>query len=137
MKYWLGIVSKDHVLIGVQGKFAQVCHGKKGPLKRLQRNDWLVYYSPKQSLDSDNPIQEFTAIGKVSDDDVYEFEMNATFKPFRRKVDYLANTRALRIADVKSSLELTTTPNWGYQLRFGLLELSEHDFGIIHNKMKS
>ena len=113
MKYWLGIVSKDHVLKGVQGKFAQVCHGKKGPLKRLQKNDWLVYYSPKQSLSGDNPVQEFTAIGKVSDDDVYEFEMNESFTPYRRKVDYLANTRALRIADVKSSLEFTAAPNWG------------------------
>ena len=31
MRYWLGVVSKEHVLRGVQGSFAQVCHGKKGP----------------------------------------------------------------------------------------------------------
>ena len=136
MKYWLGVVSKNHVMIGVEGKFAQVCHGKSGPLKRLKKDDWLVYYSPKQAMNSDIPVQEFTAIGQVSDDEVFEFAMNDSFKPFRRKMDYWANARALKIADVKSMLHLTAEPNWGYQLRLGLLELSDHDFDIIYERMK-
>jgi hypothetical protein len=33
MRYWIGVVSKEHVMRGVQRGFAQVCHGKEGPLK--------------------------------------------------------------------------------------------------------
>ena len=34
-KYWIGTVSREHVRIGVEGGFCQVCHGKKGPLARM------------------------------------------------------------------------------------------------------
>jgi hypothetical protein len=33
--YWVGVVSKEHVDIGVAGGFAQVNHGKAGPLERM------------------------------------------------------------------------------------------------------
>jgi hypothetical protein len=33
MCYWIGVASKEHVMRAVQGGFAQVCHGKEGPLK--------------------------------------------------------------------------------------------------------
>ena len=36
MKYWIGTVSKEHVLRGVAGDFCQVCHGKAAPLNRMQ-----------------------------------------------------------------------------------------------------
>ena len=137
MKYWLGVVSKDHVLKGVDGQFAQVCHGKEGPLKRLKKGDWLVYYSPKQSMSGAGGLQELTAIGEVRDDCVFQYEMNEDFKPFRRMIDYVANAKPLRIDAVKSKLDLTAAPNWGYQLRLGLLELSEADFKIIHAKITS
>lgn len=45
MRYWIGVASKEHVMRGVQGRFAQVCHGKAGPLKQMRPNDWLIYYS--------------------------------------------------------------------------------------------
>ena len=38
-RYWLGVASKDHVQIGVEGGFCQLCHGKKTPLTRMQRGD--------------------------------------------------------------------------------------------------
>ena len=54
-KYWVGTVSKEHVLVGVKGGFCQVCHGKKGPLARMKEGDWLIYYSPKESFGGDEP----------------------------------------------------------------------------------
>jgi EVE domain len=135
MRYWLGVVSKDHVLRGVEGGFAQVCHGKKGPLQRLKKGDWLVYYSPKQSMNGAAGLQEFTAIGEVRDDIVFQFEMNESFRPFRRQINYIKGAKPLPIEAVKSELELTAASNWGYQLRLGLLELSKLDFKIIHAEM--
>jgi hypothetical protein len=46
MRYWIGVASKEHVMRGVQGGFAQVCHGKEGPLKQMTPQDWIIYYSP-------------------------------------------------------------------------------------------
>ena len=40
---WLGVVSRAHVQRGVREGFAQVCHGKAAPLRRMQAGDYLVY----------------------------------------------------------------------------------------------
>jgi hypothetical protein len=43
---WLGVVSRDHVLRGVEG-IAQIGHGKSGGLRRMSAGDGFVYYSPR------------------------------------------------------------------------------------------
>lgn len=45
-RYWIGVASREHVHRGVKGGFAQVCHGKPGPLERMAEGDWIIYYSP-------------------------------------------------------------------------------------------
>lgn len=37
MKFWIGTVSKEHVMKGVAGGFCQVCHGKQAPLNRMKK----------------------------------------------------------------------------------------------------
>ena len=130
MKYWLGVVSKNHVLRGVQGGFAQVCHGKKGPLSKMKKDDWLIYYSPVEAMGSKLPLQAFTAIGIIEDDVVFQFKMAEDFCPFRRKVNYKKSKDVL-LKTIKSELDFTQGTNWGFQLRRGLFETSKHDFDII------
>lgn len=65
MKYWIGTVCQEHVLRGVAGGFCQVCHGKAAPLNRMQRGDWLLYYSPKIRLHGNEKLQAFTAVGRL------------------------------------------------------------------------
>ncbi|MFC2613183.1 MAG: EVE domain-containing protein [Eikenella corrodens] len=98
MKYWIGTVSKEHVLRGVAGGFCQVCHGKAAPLNRMQRGDWLLYYSPKIRLDGHDKLQSFTALGQITDDQAYPFQMSASFIPFRRNVAYAEIRRECPIA---------------------------------------
>lgn len=43
-KYWIIVVSKDHVIMGVQGNYAQACRGKSSPLKRMGVGDWILHY---------------------------------------------------------------------------------------------
>ena len=50
MRYWVGVASREHVLLGVAGGFCQVCHGKQAPLARMKRGDWILYYSPKTGM---------------------------------------------------------------------------------------
>jgi hypothetical protein len=41
------------------------------------------------------------------------------------------------LVQVQADLELTQGPNWGYPLRRGLVELSDHDFMRIARAMGS
>ena len=63
--YWIGVASRVHVQNGVDGGFAQLCHGRCPPLKRLEEGDWIVYYSPRERFNEKTPCQSFTAIGQV------------------------------------------------------------------------
>ncbi len=35
--HWLAVASREHVKRGIAGGFAQVCHGKPGPLKQMSQ----------------------------------------------------------------------------------------------------
>lgn len=133
-RYWLAVASKDHVERGVQGGFMQVCHGKRAPLARVKAGDGVVYYSPKTSLSGGKPCQAFTAIGEVVSLEPYQVDMGGGFTPFRKEVTFYP-AQAMSVRDLMDSLELTHEKNWGYQLRFGLVILSEADFQTIQSAM--
>jgi len=132
-KYWIGVVSKDHVAIGVNGGFCQLCHGKKAPLSRMNKGDRILYYSPKQSLKSNIPCQNITAVGTMVDDQVYSYEMFPGFIPYRRNVLYENGVKEVSIEDLRNLDE------WNLQrskLRFGHFEISETLFDQIYHIMK-
>jgi hypothetical protein len=131
MRYWLGVVCRDHVQRGVSLGIAQLGHGKRDGLARLSPGDWLVYYSPRTSLHDGAMLQAFTAIGEVADPEIWQAD-EGSFRPWRRRVRYLP-AKAAAIRDL--SLDLTAQPSWGYQLRRGLIALSERDFQLIHSAM--
>src|SRR5713226_9759858 len=86
---WVGVVSRAHVLRGVAGGFAQLGHGKQGPLARMSVGDWLVYYSPKTDFPDGMPLRAFTALGRVVGDRAYAFDMGGGFVPYRRDIAYV------------------------------------------------
>jgi hypothetical protein len=86
--YWIGVVSREHVRRGVAGGFAQIGHGKAAPLRRMAIGDWLIYYSPVETLAEGVPCRRFTAIGQVRGASVYQVDMGGGFMPYRRDVDY-------------------------------------------------
>ena len=130
MQGWLGVVSRAHVRRGVAGGFAQVCHGRAAPLRRMQPGDVLVYYSPTIEMGGE-PLRAFTAIGRVEDPAVFQFDMGGGFVPYRRHVVYEKDVREVPLATLKDQLELCAEPNWGMALRRGLLKLSAHDLQLI------
>jgi hypothetical protein len=56
-RFWVGTVSQEHVDRGKVGEFAQVCHGKKSPLQRMQPGDIFIYYSPTVKYGEKTPYQ--------------------------------------------------------------------------------
>ncbi|MGC0421765.1 EVE domain-containing protein [Embleya sp. AB8] len=134
MKYWLGVVGRDHVNRGKNLGIAQLCHGKRPALARLSAGDWLIYYSPRTGRQEGEPIKAFTAIGEILDDEIWQADEGG-FQPWRRRVDYAPHAAEVPVRRLAGSLALTSDPNWGYQLRRGLVELTEDDFRRIRSAM--
>ena len=134
MAAWLGVVSAEHVARGVSLGIAQVNHGKRAGLARMRHGDWLVYYSPRQRLSGHEPVKAFTAIGRFPDEEIWQAD-EGCFKPWRRRVDYRTEARSVPIESLRGRLELTAAPNWGYQLRRGLIPLCDNDFSWIQEAM--
>ncbi len=88
MKYWINTISRDHVMRGVSGGFTQANHGNANNLKRMAVGDWIIFYSPKTSYQDGEPLQAFTAIGQVRDEELYQGEMAHGFIAWRRNVDF-------------------------------------------------
>ncbi|MFC3175830.1 EVE domain-containing protein [Undibacterium amnicola] len=135
MKNWIAVASAEHVAIGHAQGFMQVCHGKLAPLRRLQSGDGVVYYSPTQIFGGlsakANRLQSFTAIGSVLDNEPYQVEMFADFFPYRRDVKW-HDSQPASILPLLDQLELSRGKrNWGFQFRFGLIEISAKDMALI------
>ena len=55
-KYWITVVSKDHLQRGIAGGFMQANHGKEAPLKKMKEGDWVIFYSPKHTMNGDEKV---------------------------------------------------------------------------------
>jgi len=132
--YWIGVVSRNHVERGVAGGFAQLSHGKAGPLERMHPGDGLVYYSPRTDFPDGEPVQAFTAIGRVAAGAIFQAE-DADETRFRREVEYLPAAEA----PIKPLLEdlsfIRSKDHWGAAFRFGFLRVPQEDFARIANAM--
>lgn len=128
---WIAVASAEHVRRGRDGGFMQVSHGKAAPLRRIGPGDGIAYYSPTAIFGNNDGLRAFTAIGTVGDGEPYQFDMGGSFVPFRRDVAWWKAEEA-PIGPLLDRLEFTAgKANWGYQLRFGLLQISADDFGAI------
>lgn len=136
-KNWLAVACAAHVRIGCQSGFMQVCHGKKAPLLRIQPGDSIIYYSPTEQFKAKDKLQSFTAIGVVKEGAPYGVAMGEGFYPYRRDVLWF-KANETPIIDLLPVLDFSRQKkNWGYSLRFGLVQLSAHDKAIIAQAMNS
>src|SRR5690349_8271482 len=104
---FVGVVSRSHVMRGVAGGFAQVCHGKHAPLLRMSAGDWLVYYSPSSEMRAGEPLRAFTAIGRIRERAAYQVDMGEGFMPYRRDVAYLTAAQQLPLSALSRQLHFT------------------------------
>lgn len=136
VKYFLICASRDHVLKGVKGGFAQAGHGRKEFISQLSKNDWVVFYSSKDTFENGKPLQKFTALGKVVDEEPYQPGDGADFTPYRRNVKFMQ----VEETEIRPLLEnlafIRNKKKWGFYLISGFREISEDDFNVIKNAMK-
>ena len=129
--YWIGVVAKNHVALGVAGGFTQVNHGKAGPLERMRAGDGFAFYSPRIAHPDGPPLQAFTAIGRIRDGRVYQADAGGDFRPFRLDVDYLPATDAPVKPLIDGLSFIRSKTHWGAAFRFGFLRVPEEDFARI------
>ncbi|MDR2099475.1 MAG: EVE domain-containing protein [Campylobacteraceae bacterium] len=136
-KYWIVCVSKEHVKLAVEGGIIQVCHGKKQPLSRMQKDDYIVIYSSKKKMsDAKSSLQAFTAIGMVSDNEIYQYTMSEDFTPFRRKVEYFECDEIPIMPLINFLHFIQNKKFWGYPFRYGIIEIDIKDFELIYSRMR-
>jgi hypothetical protein len=134
-QYWIGVASRSHVQVGVEGGFIQLNHGKKAPLQKLRAADGFVFYSPKTSYPTGEPYQMFTAIGIVRSGEVYQADMGNDFQPFRVDVEFLVAREAPIRPLIEQLSFINDKTHWGAAFRFGYLKIPAEDFQLIVEAM--
>lgn len=133
-RYWIGVASRDHVMKGVAGGFCQLGHGKAALIRRLSPGDWIIYYSPRTSMDEGEAVQAFTAIGEIKVGEPYVGNMGG-LHPTRRDVDFLQAAEA-PVRPLLDSLSFARgQSSWGYAFRRGSFAIDAADFAIIAKAM--
>jgi hypothetical protein len=135
MRFFIGVASREHVLLGVRGGFAQFGHGKMAPAKRLAKGDWVIYYSSQERISGAGQCQRFTALGRVIDDEPIQVEQAPGFTPWRRRMEYL-EAREVEIRPLLDHLSfIMDKSKWGAVFRFGFIETPLDDFMRIAKRM--
>jgi hypothetical protein len=134
--YWVAVASREHVKNGVAGGFAQVCHGKPGPLKQMTADDWIVYYSPTEQFGEKMPCRKFTAIGRVIAGEPYQYCMNPNFRPWRRDITFLVAKEAAIEPLIDKLSFIQNKQKWGFPFRRGCFSIPLSDFRLIASSME-
>jgi hypothetical protein len=136
MRYWVGVASREHVKRGIAGGFAQVCHGKAGPLKQMTAGDWIVYYSPTERFGEKVPCRQWTALGKIKEKEPYLFPMSEDFVPWRRDVAFIP-VKEVAIEPMIDRLSfIKDKQRWGFPFRRGCFAIEKRDFLLIASSME-
>ena len=134
MKFWIGVACKEHVERGVALGICQFCHGKKAPANRPKKGDFVIYYSPKVDMDGPEICQQFTAIGRITDEAATQVDLGG-FAPFRRAISYL-KAQPIDIKPLVDKLDfIKNKRSWGYVFRFGFFEIDGASFDLIAGLM--
>ncbi|MCX6371600.1 MAG: EVE domain-containing protein [Actinobacteria bacterium] len=129
--YWIGVVSRAHARLGVEGGFIQLNHGKKAPLQRFHAGDGLLIYSPKTAYPDGEALQAFTAVGIVKSGEIYQVEMSPDFKPYRVDVEFLPCEEASIRPLIEPLSFIKSKTHWGAAFRFGQVKVPAADFVVI------
>ncbi len=131
LRHWVNTVSREHVEIGRGGGFTQADHGAATRLRRLRPGDGLVFYSPRTQLRAGEPLQRFTAIGRVVGEALYQVDVSESWRPWRLAVEFLPCSEA-DARPLVGRLSFVSDPQrWGLPFRRGLFEVPAGDFALI------
>jgi hypothetical protein len=137
VRYWINVVSREHVLLGVAGGFTQADHGRATRLKLLAKGDGIVFYSPRTAFEGGQPLKAFSAIGRIADEKPFQVVMTPSFRPWRRRVEFADCVEAPIQPLIEQLAFIKDKTHWGFPFRRGLFEIDRADFAYIAKAMAS
>jgi len=135
-KFWVVVTSRDHALQGFKEGIVQVNHGKESPLRRMHAGDRVLFYAGKKVYGEKELSQCFVALAVLTDEAIFQHEVSAEFKPFRRKAEY-QTVDETPIRPLINELEfIGNKEKWGFIFRTGIFEITKHDFDLIQSHLQ-
>jgi hypothetical protein len=132
---WIAAIAQQDALAGVAGGYAEVGYGKAGPLERMRAGDGFVVYSPRATWPNGEPLQAFTAIGRVCTGIVYRAGGGAGPGPFRIAVEYFPAAPAPIRPLIDALSFIRNKAHWGAAFRFGFIKVPPEDFALLASAM--
>jgi EVE domain len=130
-RYWIAVVPRDHAEAAVANGIVELSYGRAEPLSRMQPGDGLLFYSPREHYPDGEPLQAFTAIGRIADGPIVEAPPAPPAPTYRRGAQWLAAAPA-PIRPLLDDLSfIRNKSNWGGAFRFGVLRVPRDDFAAI------
>jgi len=138
MRYWISVVSLNHVRAGMEGGFTQADHGARSRLDRLSKGDAIVFYSPRTELRAGDPVQRFTAMAEVVDDAPFEAAtVGEAPSPWRRLVRFIDCEEAPARPLLEELEFIRDKKSWGVAFRRGFFEIGEADYHRLARAMRA
>lgn len=136
VRYWIGVVGLDHAEYAVKTGICAFSKGSKAAIEKLSEGDRFAYYSPKTGFMSGAAVQQFSALGTIIDPTPAEHNWDG-HDIFVAKAAY-AKITAASVRPMLEALSFVTNPTkWGMAFRRGQFEISEQDFTLIEDALKS
>lgn len=132
-KYWINVIPKERVVKAVEEGIMQ-SQGDEAHLSRMQKDDWVIFYSPREDIEGTTKLQAFTAIGQIADTVIYPVE-HSEIKAFRRKVTYTKSKEVPVIPLIQKLGFIRNKKHWGFIFKLNLIQILEEDFNIISKEM--
>ncbi len=131
-RYWVNIVSFNHVQQGVAKGLIRPSRGDTGGFKSLSNGDCVVFYSPRTHFREGKPLQEFTALGVIDDDRLDQLQSNDTDQC---RITFLPSKNVSIRGLVDDLTFLPDKEKWALPFSKGLFEISQADFERIAQAM--
>ncbi len=97
--------------------------------------DGIVIYTPTSEYKSGDPVQKFTAIGRIEGEDIISDPID-NGRLFARRVDYRTSARDADVRPLLSELDFVEDEdNWGVYFRNPKRGISEADWCTIAHAM--
>ena len=123
--------TRDDLDPAVANGIVELSYGRAEPLSRMQPGDGLLFYSPRERYPDGEPLQAFTAIGRIADGPIVEAPPAPPAPTYRRRAQWLAAAPA-PIRPLLDDLSfIRNKANWGGAFRFGVLRVPRDDFAAI------
>lgn len=134
-RYWIAVVPRDHADAAVANGFVELSYARAEPLARMQPGDGLLFYSPRDHFPDGDPLQAFTAIGRIAEGPIFEAPPPPPAPIFRRGAQWLDATPAAIRPLIETLSFIRNKAHWGAAFRFGILRVPRDDFAAIAHAM--